>query len=85
MLGRDGKFKPGDGSLLQSLFAYVVYSLVTMYDRALYRTYHNWDDLWDMQYTVELNSRQSINSAQNYGFYAGGEYCLGLFSPQLIL
>ena len=26
-----------------------------------------------MQYAVELNSRQSIVSAENYGFYAGGE------------
>lgn len=68
-----GKFKPGDGKLMESSFAYVVYLLVTMYDRGLSAT-RDWQKLWDMNNALELNSRQSVLSGENYGFYAGGGF-----------
>ena len=76
-----GKFRSFDGELIQVLFAFVVYSLVTMYNRELHTTYHNWDDMWDMQYAVELNSRQSLLNAASYGYYAGGKLGGPIESP----
>ena len=67
-----GKFRPHDGKLIQSLFAYVVFHLIVMYNRDMYETYHEWTTQDDMQYAVELSSRQSLLHATNYGYYAGG-------------
>ncbi|KAL8639521.1 MAG: hypothetical protein Q9226_008861 [Calogaya cf. arnoldii] len=72
-LGANGNFKPADGSLMTNGFAYMVYALVKMYNRELYTTYINSNRLLDMQHAVELKSRQSLLSAESYGFYAGGE------------
>ncbi|KAI4139972.1 MAG: hypothetical protein L6R39_006022, partial [Caloplaca ligustica] len=69
-LDADGKFKPGDGRLLQSGFGYMVYALVLMYNRDVYETHKNLDKIWDMQYAVELNARQSVLNPESYGFYA---------------
>lgn len=69
----NGKFKSGDGKLLFSAFAYVVYALVNIYDRGIMG---DWTDKWDMQYAVKLNSRQSLRSAENYAYYAGGMFGL---------
>ena len=74
-LDRNGKFKPGDVSLVQGLFAKMVYSLVTMYYPKMYETYVDWDSLKDMQYAVELNARHSLLNRESYGFYAGGKGC----------
>lgn len=73
-LDASGRFRPGDGKLLQGLFAFVVYHLVVMYNREMYTTYHDGDSLWDMQYAVMLNSRQSMFNAASYGYYAGGKF-----------
>ncbi|KAL8902411.1 MAG: hypothetical protein Q9207_004746 [Kuettlingeria erythrocarpa] len=72
-VGADGKFKPGDGRLMGSNFAYLVQSLVFMYGRDLYTPHINFNRRADMQYAVELNARQSVLSVSNYGFYAGGK------------
>lgn len=74
-LDRSGKFKPGDASLVQGLFAKLVYNLVTMYYRKMYETYGDRDSWNDMQYAVELNARQSLSNRESYGFYAGGKSC----------
>ena len=68
---KDGKFKSGDAALLKSAFAYVVYAFVNLYDRSMMG---DWTEKWDMQYAVELNSRQSLRSGENYAFYAGGKF-----------
>ncbi|KAL9603535.1 MAG: hypothetical protein Q9179_002152 [Wetmoreana sp. 5 TL-2023] len=70
-LGNNGKFKAGDGSLMQGGFQYVVYNLVLMYNWELYSTHINLDTLSDMQSAVELNSRQSLLNPESYGYYAG--------------
>ncbi|KAL8692431.1 MAG: hypothetical protein Q9224_003959, partial [Gallowayella concinna] len=76
-LGSDGQFKPGEMSLLTFGFSYIVYALALMYDRGMYDLLDNRQELRDMQYAVELNSRVSMLNAASYGFYAGG-----LNSPQ---
>lgn len=77
-LGANGKFRRGDYKLLGGAFAYTVYTLVFMYNREMYETYEDFNSLWDMQYAVELNSRQSVLNPESYGFYAGGEFALSV-------
>ncbi|KAI4192859.1 MAG: hypothetical protein LQ346_004125 [Caloplaca aetnensis] len=72
-LGANGKFKPGDGSLMGSNFAYMVFSMVLMYNRDIYESLTKYNRRADMQSAVELSARQSVLHAANYGFYAGGE------------
>ena len=72
-IGANGKFRPGDGSLLESGFAYVVYALVVLYNRNLYESHTEFNAWWDMQYAVELSAKQSLLNAESFGFYAGGE------------
>ena len=68
-----GRFKHFEVVLMQGLYAYVVYALVTMYNRDLYESYYNWDHLRDIQYAVDLGVRDSVLNGANYGFYAGGK------------
>ena len=68
-----GRFKNTEIVLMSGLYAYVVYSLVTMYNRDLYESYYKWDYLQDMQYAVDLGVRDSVLNGASYGFYAGGK------------
>lgn len=42
-----------------------------MYDRELYTSYHDWINIRDMQYVVDLDSGQSLLNAVNYVCCAG--------------
>ena len=70
----DGEFVFNDFALMGSMFAFVVYNLVVLNNREMYETYVDWDHLWDMQYAVDLNSRESMLNAASFGYYAGGEF-----------
>ena len=68
-----GRFKHSDVLLMGGLYAYVVYALVTMYNRSLYESYYGSAHLRGMQYAVDLGVRDSVLNAASYGFYAGGK------------
>ena len=74
-LGPDGKFKAGDLGLIHGKYAYVVHMLIRMYDRA---AAENVREAESMQDAVELTSRESLRSAVNFGYYAGGEWMFRL-------
>ncbi|KAL8785272.1 MAG: hypothetical protein Q9213_003476 [Squamulea squamosa] len=68
----NGKFKDGDMSLLLSTtYAYLVQQLARAYDRGM-----DPQDMQkptaSMQAAVELDARESLQSAVNFGYYAGG-------------
>ncbi|KAL8740768.1 MAG: hypothetical protein Q9184_008456, partial [Pyrenodesmia sp. 2 TL-2023] len=67
-LGANGKFKPHDGSLMTSAFAFLVYTLMLLYNREFRVTPSK---LFDMQHAVDLNARQSLLNPESYAFYAG--------------
>ncbi|KAL8931075.1 MAG: hypothetical protein Q9208_000178 [Pyrenodesmia sp. 3 TL-2023] len=73
-LGADGRFRPGDGSLMSNAFAYAVHALVLLYGREFHVTTpaDTVDSIYDMQYAVDLNARQSLLNQESYAFYAGG-------------
>ena len=68
-----GRFKYSEVLLMGGLYAYVVFALVTMYNRDLYESYYGSAYLQDMQYAVDLGVRDSVLNAASYGFYAGGK------------
>lgn len=63
------KFKHFDVFLMKNLYAYVVYVLITMYNRDLYEFYYDFVYLRNMQYAVNLNVKNNVLNEINYDFY----------------
>ena len=60
--------------LLNDMYAFMVVQLVRMYDRGIRESEMNHGIAGTMLKAMELDMRQSLLSATNYGFYAGGKF-----------
>ncbi|KAL8768499.1 MAG: hypothetical protein Q9209_005290 [Squamulea sp. 1 TL-2023] len=67
----NGKFQEGDMSLARAtVYANLVHQLVRTYDRGM-DPKNPQEEVPSMQDAVEMSSRESMNSAINFGYYAG--------------
>ncbi|KAL8886478.1 MAG: hypothetical protein Q9215_005817 [Flavoplaca cf. flavocitrina] len=75
VVGGDGRFMPGDGSLMMDPFPYTVLALMQIYNREMGEAMKIGEG-YDMQHAVDLDARQSLHHPENYGYYAGGKFRL---------
>ncbi|KAL8793725.1 MAG: hypothetical protein Q9195_003666 [Heterodermia aff. obscurata] len=62
-----------DHVLLKGMYAFMVSQLVRLYDKDIQESEKKYGTVGTMLEAMELDMRQSMLSATNYGFYAGGE------------